>query len=144
MLCLPRGNSSTTIHLLIHSSLIDYSWSSCLRKQVLVILVMITCMLQKLKCYHLCFCHLWPWEQLGSLEELWVQYAYVGAGLLYCIINFLLFSISFCTHGLCSDHFHTTGKTLCVYLLVNKKLKFHKHHMHSKNHLKKVVMEKYI
>lgn len=72
---LPRGSSSATIHLLIHSSLIDYSWSSCFRKQVLVILVMITCMHQNPKCYHLCCCHMWPWEQLGSVAQPWVPYA---------------------------------------------------------------------
>lgn len=68
--CLPGGNSSATIHLLIHSSLIDYSWSSCFRKQVLVILVMITCLHQKPNCYHLCCCHMWPWEQLAPWHGL--------------------------------------------------------------------------
>lgn len=122
MLCLPRGNSSTTIHLLIHSSLIDYSWSSCLRKQVLVILVMITCMLQKLKCYHLCFCHLWPWVQLG----LWKSFGFnMHTWALLCCNA----SVTFYSSVLVYLHmeyvltaFTQQEKEICFYFLVNKKL----------------------
>lgn len=86
VLCLPRGNSVATIHLLIHSSLVDYSWSTCLRMQVLVILVMITRVHQKLKRCHLFFCHMRPREQLCSVAEPWVPHA----DCLCCNSNFTL------------------------------------------------------